>query len=177
MKIHFIRHGHAEHNEGFEIYGESAYISENYRYSRLTEKGIEQIKTIIMKYPIQKHYSSPLKRCIETSRIIFGNKPILYLYDGLMETQGPYPCNYRENFDTFMRTIGRFNLENIDKDYYPTTSHESTEELKIRALKTLELIKKDAEGLDNIVIVTHNDWLESLFGRKFANGEVYCVEY
>ena len=177
MKIHFIRHGHAEHNEGFEIHGESAYSSENYRYSNLTEKGIEQVKHISMKYPIQKHYSSPLKRCIQTSRLIFGPKAILYLYDGLMETQGPYPCNYRENYDTFIRIIGNFNLVNIDQNYYPTKIHETKDVLKLRALKTLEHIKADAKGLEHIVIVTHNDWLEAVFDRKFSNGEVYSVEY
>jgi hypothetical protein len=24
--------------------------------------------------------------------------------------------------------------------------------------------------------VTHNDWLESIFGRKFSNGEVFPLE-
>jgi broad specificity phosphatase PhoE len=166
MKIHFIRHGHAEHNEGFDIEGDSAYTSEKYRYSRLTEKGIEQIKSIIMPGPIQKHYISPLKRCIETARIIFGPKPTLYLYDGLMETQGPYPCNYRENYDTFIRILENFNLVNINQNYYPTKIHETKDAMKKRALKTLESIKKDATGLDNIVIITHNDWLESIFERK-----------
>jgi broad specificity phosphatase PhoE len=177
MKIHFIRHGHAEHNEGFEQYGESAYTSEKYRYAILTEKGKNQIKQITIDSPIQRHYSSPLKRCIETSRIIFGPKPTLYLYDGLMETQGPYPCNYRENYDTFIRILENFNLVNIDEKYYPTKIHETKDLMKKRALKTLEDIKKDARGLENIVIVTHNDWLEAVFDRKFSNGEVYIVEY
>jgi len=177
MKIHFIRHGHAEHNEAFEKHGSQAYLLEDYRYASLTEKGIAQAKEISMKYLIQKHYSSPLKRCIETSRIIFGPKPILYLYDGLMETQGPYPCNYREHYDTFIRSMGRYNLVNIEQNYYPTKIHETKDTLKLRALKTLEDIKADAKGLENIVIVTHSDWLEALFNRKFSNGEVYSVEY
>jgi len=177
MKIHFIRHGHAEHNEGFEKHGSQAYVSEDYRYASLTEKGIAQAKEISMKYIIQKHYSSPLKRCIETSRIIFGTKPILYLYDGLMETQGPYPCNYREHYDTFIRTLGNYNLVNIDQNYYPTKIHETKEQMKKRALKTLEDIKADAKDLEHIIIVTHNDWLEAVFDRKFSNAEVYTVEY
>jgi broad specificity phosphatase PhoE len=177
MKIYFIRHGHAEHNQGFEIYGNQAYIFESYRYPSLTAKGIDEIKSISIDAPIQKIYSSPLKRCIETSRIIFGPKPILYLYDGLMETQGPYPCNYRENYDVFIRSIGNYNLLNIDDKYYPTKIHETKEELKKRALKTLESIKADAIGLENIAIVTHSDWLESVLDRKFVNGEVFSVEY
>jgi len=177
MKIYFIRHGHAEHNEGFEIYGNQAYMFETYRYASLTAKGIEQIKNISMDSSIQKIYSSPLKRCIETSRIIFGTKPTLYLYDGLMETQGPYPCNYRENYDVFIRTLGNYNLVNINEKYYPTNIDETKEELKKRAVKTLDDIKRDAKDLENIAIVTHNDWLEVIFDRKFANGEVYIVEY
>jgi broad specificity phosphatase PhoE len=94
-----------------------------------------------------------------------------------METQGPYPCNYRENYDVFIRTLGNYNLVNINEKYYPTNIDETKEELKKRAVKTLDDIKRDAKDLENIAIVTHNDWLEVIFDRKFANGEVYIVEY
>jgi hypothetical protein len=50
------------------------------------------------------------------------------------------------------------------------------EAVKVRAEACLETIKKEAGHLDSIAIVTHNDWLESIFDRKFFNGEVYCLE-
>jgi hypothetical protein len=50
------------------------------------------------------------------------------------------------------------------------------EDVKRRAELCLETIKKETVHLDSIAIVTHNDWLQSIFGCKFSNGEVYCVE-
>ena len=50
------------------------------------------------------------------------------------------------------------------------------EEIKRRAEACLETIKKESVHLNSIAIVTHNDWLESMFGRKFFNGEVYSLE-
>lgn len=180
MRIYFIRHGHAQHNEAFDkTQDRKVYESYDYMYSELTEKGISQIKEIHLEEKIQKVYCSPLKRCYQTARIIFGNSEMLYYYDGLMETQGPYPCNYRENYDSFHRKLDRHQLENISDKYYPSKVHETDEELKKRAFKTLEKIKKDAfeKKLKTICIITHNDWLEAIFERPFINGEVYSVDY
>ena len=177
MKIYFIRHGHAEHNAGFEKYGSIVYESFDYLYSKLTRRGEDQIKTINIHDIIQRVYSSPLKRCIDTSRLLFGHSKMLYLYDGLLETQGPYPCNYREPYDVFLCSNPKYNLENIKIRFTPLTNHESMYSLKERATNTYEAIKQDAmnNNLTHIAIVTHNDWLESIFNRKFTNGEVYIV--
>lgn len=179
MKIYFIRHGHAQHNEAFEkTKDKKVYESMDYMYSELTEKGKSQIKTIKFDEKIQKVYCSPLRRCIQTARIIFGDSEILYYYDGLMETQGPYPCNYRENYDSFHRKLDKHQLENISDKYYPTKVHETKEQLKKRATETLEKIKNDSfeKKLQTVCVITHNDWLESIFNKPFYNGEVYAVE-
>jgi broad specificity phosphatase PhoE len=180
MKIYFIRHGHAQHNEAFDkIQNKKVYESINYIYSELTEKGVSQIKAIYFDEKIQKVYCSPLKRCYQTARIVFGDSEILYYYDGLMETQGPYPCNYREHYDCFHSTIGKHVLENMSDKYYPSKVHETEIQLKKRAYDTLEKIKKDAFGkkLNTVCVITHNDWLEAIFERPFKNGEVYAVDY
>ena len=178
MKIYFIRHGHAEHNLAFEKCGSIAYDSFDYLYSKLTTKGETQIKNININNIIQKVYCSPLKRCIETSRILFGYSRLLYLYDGLIETQGPYPCNYREPYEEFLYYKNKYNLENINEKYIPSKITESKTLLKERVINTYEAIKNDSikNNLSYIAIVTHNDWLESLFGRPFSNGEVYIVD-
>jgi len=177
MKIYFIRHGHADHNDAYDSQKTTdVYKSFKYRHSKLTEKGIEEIQTIQLPIKPERVYSSPLIRCIETSRILFGENETLYLYDGLMETQGPYPCNWRDNYDIFMRSLSRFNLVNISDKYYPSKKHETLDEMKIRANSCLTKIKDHANGFDTIAIITHNDWLESIFDRKFSNGEVYCVD-
>jgi broad specificity phosphatase PhoE len=187
MKIYFIRHGHAEHNAAFDkTQHEDVYRSFEYKDSHLTEKGVQQIKDIELpvKLPrkIDRTYSSPLTRCIQTARLLMGERAILHLHDGLLETHGPYPCNWRADFDTLQNSRSYYILKDVEKEYKPYTKYyltnisETHEEIKKRALDTLEQIKKECYDLDNILIVTHNDWLESLFGRPFKNGEVLCVE-
>ena len=183
MKFYFIRHGHADHNAAFDVkQDKSVYRSFDYKESHLTEKGIEQIKSINLP-KMDRVYSSPIIRCIETSRILVGENTILHLHDGLMETQGPYPCNWRPDFDTFLHSMQKYILVNVRYSYSPYTDYyipnisEKWDELNTRASKTLEQIKKECADLENIMIVTHNDWLESFFGRPFINGEVYVVEY
>ena len=173
--VFFIRHGISEHNEGFDMYGPSAYNLDNYINSSLTSKGIDQAKGVKLYNSISRVYCSPLKRCIQTAREIFGPHEILYLYDGLMETQGPYPCNMREPYNDISNNYDNINIDNISTTYTPTAVHESNTDIKLRATSTLNLIKKDAikNSKDSIAIITHNDVLESQFGRKFQNCEIY----
>lgn len=184
MKIYFVRHGHADHNEAYDkLQDKKVYRSLEYKDSHLTQKGVEQIKSINLSTRMDRIYSSPIIRCIETSRILFGNDTILHLHDGLMETQGPYPCNWRPDLDTFMRTLKKYNLVNVKTNYSPYTDYyvpnisESKSHLSERAQSTLDAIKNECAGMKHVMVVTHNDWLESLFGRPFVNGEVYMVDY
>jgi broad specificity phosphatase PhoE len=177
MKIYFIRHGHAEHNAAFdEQQTTDVYSSHAYRHSALTTKGIRQIEAVKFADKPQRIYCSPLKRCIQTARIIFGNDELLYLHDGLLETQGPFPCNWRDFYETFAQNPDNLNIYHLDDTYVPSQVQEEMEDVKRRAELCLETIKKETVHLDSIAIVTHNDWLESIFGRKFSNGEVYCLE-
>ena len=177
MKIYFIRHGHAEHNAAFdEQQTTDVYSSHAYRHSALTTKGIGQIEAVKLADKPQRVYCSPLKRCIQTARIVFGNDELLYLHDGLLETQGPFPCNWRDFYETFAESKDAVNIYHLDDTYVPSQVEEEMEDVKRRAELCLETIKKETVHLDSIAIVTHNDWLQSIFGRKFSNGEVYCLE-
>jgi len=173
--VFFIRHGHSDHNEGFDNYGEEAYESHNYLNSSLTSKGINQAKNVKLNTKVKRVYCSSLKRCIQTARIIFGPHETLYLYDGLMETQGPYPCNTRESIYDIEVQYENINIENVSTSYEPSNKHETQYMLKARVISTLMSIKKDTvkNNIDSIAIVSHNDVLESQFGRKFQNCEVY----
>jgi broad specificity phosphatase PhoE len=176
MKIYFIRHGHADHNAAFdEQQNKEVYSSHAYRHSALTTKGIGQIEAVKLPQKPQRVYCSPLKRCIQTARIIFGNDELLYLHDGLLETQGPFPCNWRDFYSTFAQSTDIFNIYHLSDTYVPSHASEDMIDVKVRAEACLETIKKESGHLDSIAIVTHNDWLESIFGRKFFNGEVYHI--
>lgn len=183
MKVYFVRHGHADHNAAFDVaQDKSVYRSFDYKESHLTEKGVAQIKAIQLP-KMDRIYSSPVIRCIETTRILVGDNPIIHLHDGLMETQGPFPCNWRPDIDTLRSSFGRYILKDVAARYEPYTTYyvpnisESWEELRSRALSTLKTILEECKHMDSIMIVTHNDWLESVFKRPFSNGEVYCVDY
>ena len=124
MKIYFIRHGHAEHNAAYDLsQNKDVYRSFDHKDSHLTEKGIQQIKDVELpvKMPrkMDRVYSSPLTRCIQTARILVGEKTILYLHDGLLETQGPYPCNWRPDINTLQNSLSYYILKDIEKEYKP----------------------------------------------------------
>ena len=177
MKIYFIRHGHADHNAAFdEQQTKEVYSSHAYRHSALTTKGIGQIEAVELPQKPDRVYCSPLKRCIQTARIIFGDDELLYLHDGLLETQGQFPCNWRDFYETFAQSKDAINIYHLSETYVPSQTEEDMKAVKVRAEGCLETIKKEARHLDSIAIVTHNDWLESIFDRKFFNGEVYCLE-
>jgi broad specificity phosphatase PhoE len=177
MKITFIRHGFADHNQGFLEEGECAYSSLKYRYSRLTELGHKQAREA--KVPVSDIvFVSPLIRCIETARDIFGYSKMLYLSDGLLETQGPFPCNWREPKALIESNYRNVNTDLLSPNYSLTEEKESDRHLHERVEQTLTYLILKSKNLRarSITIVTHNDWLESIFHRKFRNGEVYTIE-
>lgn len=172
MEVVFIRHGHALHNQGFEEEGESAYYSEKYAYSPLTEKGHIQTLTV-GSIPVDCVFVSPLVRCIETAWNIFGKGRVLYLHDGLIETQGHTP-NRRESRDALndypnvsLKYVRDFLVEGV----------ESPERIRERAVETIRHILAESSGFRRIAIVTHHDWLKALLKKSFRNAEVYTITH
>jgi hypothetical protein len=47
-----------------------------------------------------------------------------------------------------------------------------------RAQQTLEYLIRKAKSMNlkSMAVVTHNDWLESIFKRPFKNAEVFTIE-
>lgn len=177
MKVTFIRHGFAEHNQGFLEKGESAYSSLQYRGSRLTQLGHKQtLKLMVPNADIV--FVSPLTRCIETARNIFGYSQILYLSDGLLETQGPFPCNWREPKGLLDIKYTNVNTELLSPNYTLMQDRETKLHLQERAQQTMVYLISKSKSMKakSIAVVTHNDWLEVIFGRGFENGEVYTIE-
>jgi len=177
MKFTFVRHGFAHHNQGFLEEGEVAYRSDKYRNSYLTERGKEQARSA--KIPdFDLVFSSPLTRCIETTRILVGDQATVYLCDGLIETQGPFPCNHRESLADIEVTYKNTNSEFLSDQYTPREDEETIDEMKIRAYDFLNIIKEFSKikGARSVLIVTHCDWLEAVFNRKFKNAEVFTTE-
>lgn len=177
MRVTFIRHGFAEHNQGFLDEGESAYSSLKYRYSNLTDIGNKQTrKLVVPKADIV--FVSPLTRCIQTARNIYGTNQMLHLSDGLLETQGPFPCNWREPKGLLNVKYKNVNTDLISPNYTIQEEAETDLHMEERANQTLEYLirKSKSMGLKSMAVVTHNDWLESIFKRPFKNAEVFTIE-
>ena len=166
MEVVFIRHGHALHNQGFEEEGESAYHSEKYIFSPLTEKG--HIQTMSVRVPqVDCIFVSPLIRCIETARNIFGEHSILYLHDGLIETQGHTP-NIRQD-KSELSNYPNVNLKYVKE--FMISYPESEDAVRERAKKAIQHIFSQTKGFKRIAIVTHHDWLYALLKKSFQNAE------
>jgi broad specificity phosphatase PhoE len=189
MKIYLIRHGHAAHNLGFQTRGEEAYSSTDYYNSALTELGHTQTKKVGEKFEgrvlVDRVYCSPLKRCVETARNIFGKQKVLYLWDGLVETKGTYPCNHRPSVEEIRATYERVNLENVSPDWNNLEPEEDWREgtdglvaLQKRAKRCLGAIMEEGEAarLKSIAIVSHCDWIYAIIGTKIKNAEVVAIE-
>ena len=179
MRVFLIRHGHAEHNEGFQKYGVKAYSDVAYRDSSLTELGHKQTTEAgaYLEVSVERVYCSPLRRCIQTARNIFGFERCLYLNDGLSETRGPYPCNDRLEFDEICAQFKNINVSAVSVENINTLEKEDDAALKLRVNACYTAICENAKraGLDRIAIVTHHDWLEALTGVRFKNAEIIEV--
>jgi broad specificity phosphatase PhoE len=171
MDVFLIRHGHADHNAWFEEIGEDAYYSPKYAYSQLTPRGHQQTSSIIMKN-VDIVYVSPLIRCIQSARNIFGPDVVLHLHDGLLETQGNHPCNFRESKSLLAR-YANVNVDNVADNYEFTK--ESEDDVALRAQCTFDQIVECQ--FPRIAIVSHYDWSYGLTGRAFRNGEVFNMRY
>lgn len=147
--IYLTRHGQTEWNIRKILQGKND--------SPLTEKGIAdlyEIREKIKDIDFLEIYSSPLKRAVETAKILnVHNKEIIL--DPDLEEMGYGPWEgaprarlyeeYGENFDNY------FNRPEL---YKPVPGGESFEKLFIRVDRALERLKKSSkEG--NILVISH----------------------
>jgi broad specificity phosphatase PhoE len=175
MRIYLVRHGRAYHNEGFDKVGPSAYRDMMYRDSRLTETGHHETIGKAWKIDVKRVYCSPLFRCIQTARNMFGSSRRLYLEDGLMETRGPQPCNLRLSLDELSARFNNIIATGVSAtDPVMDAEVEDSQAIKKRADECFKSICEDARsaGLTSIAIVTHHDWLQALTDKSFKNAEI-----
>ena len=179
MRIYLIRHGRAFHNEGFDKVGPSAYRDTLYRDSKLTETGHRQTIGKAWKISVERVYCSPLFRCIQTARNMFGSYRRLYLEDGLLETKGPQPCNLRMGVNELGDRFNNITTTGVSAtDPVMDAEVEDSHILKKRADACFKSICEDGMkiGLTSIAIVTHHDWLEALTEKSFKNAEIFELE-
>jgi broad specificity phosphatase PhoE len=175
MRITFLRHGHAAHNQGKDEHGDVAYTWEIYRDALLTEKGRRQARAVSLPVKPDRVYSSPLRRCIQTVREFLPEMRI-YLHDGLIERQCDHPCNKRSSIETIADSSHNLDTSRLCSN--PSHAHEDEHTVHKRFQSALYEIVKESEvaGAEHILIVTHWDLLRIVFQRKLDNCETMALQ-
>lgn len=189
MKIYFVRHGNAHHNDLYNKIGEKAYFDKSVEDAELTILGNEQSKQtgkLLNSINFTEYYSSPLTRCIQTLDNIINYNIKICLDDRLLEPQGFHICNKRKDKLNLNLNIKKYNksfcLENIKNNYL--FELELNNQINNRIINFIEELKlKHKNTNNNILVVTHHDWLNHFYklyfntNMSFQNCEYKIVEF
>lgn len=190
MKIYFIRHGFAKHNELYEKIGEKAYFDNSVEDAELTEKGILQANNAsinLKDIEFSEYYSSPLTRCIQTLDNLINKDIIINLDDRLMEPQGFHISNKRKSKYILEQNIKKICNKHCDlskiKEKY-NFDFEINIEINNRIINFINEIKSKYKNTNkNILVCSHYDWLNHFFKMYlnqnvgFKNCEIKIVEF
>lgn len=174
MRVTFLRHGHAEHNEAHESHGDIVYTWNIFQDALLTDKGREQASQVSFSHVPDRVYSSPLRRCIQTARGILPHS-LIHVHDGLIERQCDHPCNRKSDLSAILQVCYNLDVSRVS-DTLPHIDNESDSELRRRARKVMYEILSESNEHSHILIVTHWDFLRMLLGKEFGNCETYDLE-
>ena len=158
MKIYITRHGETEWNREKRMQGR--------KDSPLTVKGIEdarRLKQRLEHIEFDGIYTSPLGRAMETAEIIRGHRKLeIERISDFMEmdfgdwegrTVEEIEKSYGEKYRTFWHR----------PEMYETIGGESFQEMLKRVQGGLNLIIKNAEKEDNILLVAHAVVIKSIY--------------
>ena len=160
MKIIFFRHGMTKGNE------EKRYVGKT--DENLSENGINLLKN--KKFDVDAVYSSPMKRCLQTTEILFPNKNIIICE---LITECDFGCFEYKNYEE-LKNDKRYIawLESYGKNRFP--DGEDTNIFKKRSVEGFLKIVKDAylKNYKKIAVVTHGGVIMSIF-EKFTDFDFY----
>ena len=172
-RLSVIRHGLTAANDN------GIYIGSRTDYS-LSQKGMTQLieKMDEFEYPkVQRVYSSPMKRCIETAEIIYPYRELKIIDNmteldfGEFDGKSVHELIDREDYKNWLQG---------DKPDSRPTGGESLQELLLRLYKGLHEIVMDMmnEELTNCALVTHSGIVTNLmtaFGiPKLERKDLVC---
>lgn len=168
--VYITRHGQTVWNVEGRLQGQ--------KNSELTEKGVKQAGLLgkrMEKVQIDRIYASPLKRTVETAKIIRGKKNIeIVEEDGFKELNfGDYEGRREIELDNEGKS---YELDRIFacEEKAKAPNGETLEELYNRVSKALDKILSKEKG-KSILIVTHGMALRAVFkyfseDKKFYDG-------
>lgn len=165
--IYITRHGQTVWNIDYRFQGQ--------KDSDLTEKGINQAKLLSERMKdvhIDCIYTSPLKRTVETAKIIRGNRDIdIIKEDGFKELSfGDYEGRTKEELELEGRGEEISAVFNYEEDA-KAPNGESLRELYHRISESLNKVLEKEKG-KTIFIVTHGAALLAIY-KYFSEDNMY----
>ena len=180
MRFIFVRHGKTHFNE--------INLTQGWCDSPLSKVGIKQVEKIskqLEQYQIDKAYTSPLGRAVQTSNIILSKKEVEPIYEVRFKEVN---FGILEGISTEL--VRKLNiespdwLEDLDMDYRPYEG-EDIHDVILKHHKALQEIIEDCNEKDTVLIVGHGcslyGFIKSLLPQqsfKFPNNaSVMIVDY
>ena len=150
MKYIFVRHGKTHFNE--------INLTQGWCDSPLSKVGIRQVESIskqLEQYQIDKAYTSPLGRAVQTSNIILSKKGIKPIYEERFKEAN---FGILEGISTeFVRKLNIESpnwLENLDMDYRPYEG-EDIHDVILKHHEALQEIIEVCNDNETVLIVGH----------------------
>lgn len=180
MRFIFVRHGKTHFNE--------INLMQGWCDSPLSKVGIKQVESIskqLEQYQIDKAYTSPLGRAVQTANIILSKKGIEPIYE---ERFKEVNFGILEGISTEL--VRKLNiespnwLENLDMDYRPYEG-EDIHDVILKHHEALQEIIEDCNDNETVLIVGHGcslyGFIKSLLPQqsfKFPNNaSAMIVDY
>lgn len=155
VEMIFLRHGKTKGNL------EGRYIGTT--DEDLCEIGINQIKEKDYDFPIERVFSSPLKRCIQTANLIYPNNLPIIIEDfretdfGLFENKNYEELNGRKDYQEWIDSNGEL----------PFPNGESKEDIRVRVEAGFHQMMKicEEEKITRAACVIHGGIMMSLMDK------------
>lgn len=180
MRFIFVRHGKTHFNE--------INLTQGWCDSPLSKVGIKQVENIskqLEQYQIDKAYTSPLGRAVQTANIILSKKEVEPIYE---ERFKEINFGILEGISTEL--VRKLNiespdwLEDLDMDYRPYEG-EDIHDVILKHHKAVQEIIEDCNEKDTVLIVGHGcslyGFIKSLLPQqsfKFPNNaSAMIVDY
>lgn len=153
MKITFVRHGKTDRN--------IKKLRQGKTDSELNDIGIKEVEALKADFEGDKYthiYSSPMKRAIQTAKILFPESDIIINEDidcyDFGELDG---VSFKEPYSSFPdNKVEKYN----GKEFLMPNEGDSFEDLKKRCESFLEFVKNNHSNDDHIAVSTHSTTLE-----------------
>ena len=162
MRFIFVRHGKTHFNE--------INLTQGWCDSPLSKVGIKQVENIskqLEQYQIDKAYTSPLGRAVQTANIILSKKEVEPIYE---ERFKEVNFGILEGISTEL--VRKLNiespdwLEDLDMDYRPYEG-EDIHDVILKHHEALQEIIEDCNDNETVLIVGHGCSLYGFLNRYF----------